>query len=134
MLYSSLMGSLQSNLKNLLDLERQMATESKYSKLSDNPGEIARALSLQSSITVNEQYIKTQTDAAYMLKYSEIAMTSALDILQTIRAKVIYAGDGALGPTELEAIAQEIDALKMELLDVLNSKVGGKYLDRKSVV
>ena len=128
MLYSSLMGSLQSNLKNLLDLERQMATQTKYSKLSDNPSEIARALSLQSSITANEQYMKTQTEAAYMLRYTETTLDRALNILQTIRTKVIYAGDGVLGPTELNAIATEIEALKQELLDVLNSKVAGKYL------
>lgn len=128
MMYGSMMGSLQNNLQNLLDLQRQMATQNKYSKISDNPSEIMRALSLESSIISNIQYISNQEDGITMLKYAETGMTSILNIVQTIRTKVIYAGDGALGPTEVGAIADEIDALKQELLDTLNMKVAGKYI------
>ncbi|MDR1977198.1 MAG: flagellar hook-associated protein FlgL, partial [Synergistaceae bacterium] len=128
MVYGSLMGSLQNNLQNLLTLERQLSTQNKYLKLSDNPAAISRSLSLQSSITSNTRYIQNQEDAIAVLKYSETAMDTVLDILQTIRTKVIYAGDGALGPTEVDAIANEIDALKDQLMDTLNTKVAGKYI------
>lgn len=123
-----MMGSLQNNLQNLLDLQRQMITQNKYSKISDNPAEIARALSLESSMISNTEYIANQEDAITMLKYAETAMDSAINIVQTIREKVIYAGDGALDSTAVAAIADEIDALKEQLLDTLNTKVAGKYL------
>ena len=69
MIYGSLMGGLQNNLQNLLNLQRQMATGNKYSKLSDNPAAVTRSLSLQSSITSNAQYVKTQEDAISLLTY-----------------------------------------------------------------
>ena len=128
MVYGSMMGSLQNNLQNLLDLQRQAATQNKYSKLSDNPADIARALGLESSIVMNEQYIRNQDDGVTMLKYAETALDTAVNILQTIRTKVIYAGDGALDKTAVAAIADEIDALKQQLLDTLNTKVAGKYI------
>ena len=128
MIYGSMLGAAQANLKNLLDLQRQMATQNKYSKLSDNPAEIARALSIESSLVANERYTIAQEDSVTMLKHAQNAMNSALEIVQTIRAKVVYAGNGALDRTSVAAIADEIDELKRQLLDTLNSKVAGKYL------
>ncbi|MDR2137112.1 MAG: flagellar hook-associated protein FlgL, partial [Synergistaceae bacterium] len=129
MIYGSLTGTLQNNLQKLLNLERQMTTpHMKYSKISDNPAIIARALSLESSINANAQYIKNQEDAGAMLKLAETAIDEAIDTLQLIRTKVIYAEDGALDPTAVATIADEIDALKDELLDTLNTNVGGKYI------
>lgn len=128
MMYSTLMGSLQNNLQSLLDLERQASTQEKYAKLSDNPSAIARALAIESSLTFNSQYITNQSDAVSMLKHADSAMNSALNIVQTIREKVVYAGNGSLSTTAAAAIADEIDALKDGLLDILNQKVGGKYL------
>jgi flagellar hook-associated protein 3 FlgL len=128
MMYGTLMSSLQNNLQNLLNLQRQMATQNKYSKLSDNPAAISRSLSLQSSIISNAQYIENQKDAMTILKDSETAMDSLIQTLQTIREKVIYAGDAALDKTAVAAIADEIDALKQSLLDTLNTKIADKYI------
>jgi flagellin-like hook-associated protein FlgL len=128
MIYGSLTGTLHNNLQRLLELETQMATQRKYSKLSDNPSEIARALSLESSINANTQYIRNQQSAGDLLYQTEIALNSVLGDLQTIRTKVGEAGDGVLGPTEVAAIADEIDALKDRILETLNTNVGGKYI------
>ncbi|MDR1377753.1 MAG: flagellar hook-associated protein FlgL [Synergistaceae bacterium] len=128
MMYGSLTGTLHNNMQKLLDLERQMATQKKYSKMSDNPSEIARALSLESSITANTQYIKNQNDAGTMLVYAETALDSAMDILHEINYKVIEAGNGSLDASAVASIAEEIDILKGQLLDTLNTKIAGKYI------
>jgi len=128
MIYGSMVGTLHNNLQNLLDIQRQMATERKYHRLSDNPSEIARALSLQSSMTANAQFVKNQSEAIAMLRLSETAMNTALDIVHEIRELVIQAGNGALDRTELEAISTRIDALKQGLLDTLNTRVAGRYI------
>ncbi|NLL36509.1 MAG: flagellar hook-associated protein FlgL [Fretibacterium sp.] len=127
MVYGSMLSSAQANLKTLLDLQRQMTTQNKYSKLSDNPVEIARALSLESSLVANERYTAAHEDSVTMLKHSQNALTAALNIVQTIHEKVVYAGNGALG-TSGAAIADEIDQLKQQLVDTLNTRVAGKYL------
>ncbi|MDR2528651.1 MAG: flagellar hook-associated protein FlgL [Synergistaceae bacterium] len=128
MMYNSLTGSLQSNMQKLLDLEQQMSTGRKFSKLSDSPAEIARALSLQSSIASNSRYITNQEDSITMLKLSETAMQTVVDSVEEIRKLVIQAGNGTLGPSEVEAIATEIEAMKQQILDTLNKKAAGKYI------
>jgi flagellin-like hook-associated protein FlgL len=128
MMYNSLTGSLQSNMQKLLNLEQQMSTSRKFSKLSESPAEIARALSLQSSMVSNARYITNQEDSITMLKLSETAMQTVVDTVEKIRTLVIQAGNGALGPSEVEAIANEIESLKQLLLDTLNKKSAGKYI------
>ncbi|GHV35344.1 hypothetical protein FACS1894187_07850 [Synergistales bacterium] len=127
-MFYALRGTLQSNLQNLLNLQTQMLTQKKYSKLSDNPSEIARALSLESSLASNANYISSQTSAIESMNYTDGALSSAVNILQKIRTKVINAGDGALDATSAGAIADEIDALKRNLMDALNAKMGNKYI------
>ncbi|GHT00471.1 hypothetical protein AGMMS50276_26320 [Synergistales bacterium] len=127
-MFYALRGSMQSNLQNLLNLQTQMLTQRKYSKLSDNPAEIARALSIESSMASTANYISSQNSALETMSYTEGALASAVDILQKIRVKVINAGDGALDATAAGAIADEIDALKANLMEVLNSKMGNKYI------
>jgi len=128
MIFGSMMGTLHNNLQNMLDIQRQISTQRKYSRLSDNPSGIARALSLQSSISANAQFMNSQHDAITMLRFTETALMRANDIVQDIRSLIIQAGNGALDRPELEAIATQIDALKQGLLDTLNTRVAGRFI------
>ena len=126
--YSTLLGSLQNSLSNIQDLQRQLATGVKYSKLSDNPSAITRALQLESTINANEKYLQNGETAITMLRYAEGALDQVLDSAQRIRDLVIQAGDGAMSPSELQNIADQIKAEKQSILDALNAKVAGQYI------
>lgn len=125
---SALMGSLQNSLSNIQDLQRQLATGKKYSKLSDNPSAITRALQLESTINANDKYLQNGETAITMLKYSEGALDRVLDAAQRIRDLVIQAGDGAMSSSELQNIADQIKAEKLSILDALNARVAGQYI------
>lgn len=127
-MYKTLLGSLQGNLGNLQDLQRQMSSWDKYSKLSDNPAAISRSLEIKSALDANEKYQETSQNAVTMLKYSHGALNTALDAAETIRGLIVQAGNPALSPSELEDIADQIKAEKNAILDALNSKVAGQYI------
>lgn len=128
MMYGTLLNALHDNSRRVLDLQRQMSTMRKYSKLSDNPAVIARSLELETSLRANESYRETHENAMTMLKHSEAALNKALNAAQAIRTLVVQAGNGALGRDELAKIAEQIEANKREIFDALNAKVAGKYL------
>ena len=128
MMFNNLSGALQNNLQNLLRLQQQQATQRKYFKLSDNPSEIARGLALETSIIANSRFIETQKDGVDMLLFAEQTLLIANDVTLRIRDLVIQAGNGSLSRAAVNAIADEIDALKMQLLDTLNAKIGGRYI------
>nr|MCR4818222.1 flagellar hook-associated protein FlgL [Fretibacterium sp.] len=127
-MYGTLLGSLQDSLSNIQDLQRQLATNNKYAKLSDNPSAVTRGLELQSTLGATEKYLQNNQNAISMLNYSEGALNTVLDAAQGIRDLVIQAGDGALSENELQDIVQQIEAQRQIILDSLNSKVAGQYI------
>ena len=127
-MYSTLLNSLQKNYAGLQDLQKQIATGNKYTKLADNPNAIARALNLESTLNATEKYYANSRDAVTMLNYSDSALNNINEAVQRIRSLVIQAGNGSYDESELNDIADSIDAQKKIILDNLNARVAGKYI------
>ena len=122
------MDSLMQSQRNLQDLQRQIASGNKYTKLADNPSAIARSMQIQSTLNANDKYQENTTNAITMLRYADSAMNNVLDAAQAIRSLIIQAGDGSLDSTQLKDITAQIEANKQVMLDNLNIRVAGKYI------
>lgn len=127
-MYGSLMDTLRENQRNIQNLQQQIVTGQKYTRLSENPSAIARSLTVQTAINANEQYQDNTSNALTMLKHAQSALQNVLDAAKSIRNLIIEAGDGALDETQLKDITQQIEANKKIMLDNLNTKVAGQYL------
>ncbi len=128
MIQQIMLSDMHKNLSQLLDYQHQLATGKKYSRPSDNPIDVVRELAMQTSLTENSQYIRNQDDAMAWLSNTDTAFNQMTDILHRIRELTIYAGNGALGAGESEAIAAEISELQEELRNTANYSVEGRYL------
>ena len=127
-MYSSLMDSLQKSQRNIQDLQRQIASGNKYTRLVDNPSAVSRSLTVQSALNANDKYQNNTTNAITMLRYADGAMQNVLDAAQSIRSLIIEAGDGALPEDQLRDISEQIDAYKDIMIDNLNTRVAGQYI------
>ena len=127
-MYGSLMTSLQDSMRSLQDLQKQIATGNKYTRLSDNPAAISQSLSLQSALNANETYQANTQNAITMLRYGDAAMNNVLDAAQAIRSLVIQAGNGSLDSYQLQDITAQIEANKKIILDNLNTRISGQYI------
>ena len=127
-MYGSLMDTLQKSQRNIQDLQQQIASGNKYTKLSDNPAAISRSQTVQSALNANTQYQENTRDALTMLRYADSALQNVLDAAKTIRNLIIEAGDAALDSSQLKDITAQIEANKKIMLDNLNTKVAGQYL------
>ena len=127
-MYGTLMSSLMESQRNIQDLQRQIASGDKYTKLADNPAAIARSMQIQSTLNANDKYQQNTTNAVTMLRYADSAMNNVLDAAQAIRSLVIQAGDGSLDSSQLKDITAQIEANKQVMLDNLNIRVAGKYI------
>lgn len=127
-MYGSLLDSLQTSQRGLQELQKQIATGNKYTKLSDNAAAISRSLSIQSALSANDQYQENTSNAITLLRHSHSAMNNILDAAQAIRGLVIEAGDGALDSSQLRDISDQIETNKKIILDNLNTKVAGQYI------
>ena len=127
-MYGSLMDSLMQSQRNLQELQKQIATGSKYTKLSDNPAAVARSLQIQSALNANDKYQTNTQNAVTMLRHSDSALNNVLDAAQAIRALIIQAGDGTLTADQLTDITAQIEANKKVMLDNLNTRIAGQYI------
>ncbi|MBQ3645046.1 MAG: flagellar hook-associated protein FlgL, partial [Synergistaceae bacterium] len=127
-MYKGLMNSLQQSQRNIQDLQNQIASGNKYTKLSDNPAAISKSLNVQSALTANNKYQSNTENAVTMLRHADSALNNVLDAAQTIKNLIIEAGDGALNSSQLKDITAQIEANKKIMLDNLNTKIAGKYI------
>ncbi len=128
MMTNTYLSNLHGNLGRLTDLQRQMSTGKLYDRPSQNPIDVVRDLSLTTNIFENEQYIRNMDDAITWLKNTDQGLSQINGSVQRIRELAIYAGDGALETTDVEAIALEIEQLRDELMMTANYSVEGRYL------
>lgn len=128
MMSNMFLSDMHSSLKRLMDVEKQMASGQLYSKSSDNPAEVARGMAVGTSISRNEQYQKNLDDAVTWLSNTDTALGKITDLISSIREKVIYAGDGGLSEIDRNAIAEDINAMRDELIQSANFNVEGRYL------
>ena len=122
----------------LLDLERtkariaqnqgRISTGKAISRPGDDPTSAALILDFGNSIQSNEQFLKQADSAASFLKASEGVIDSAIN--QTIQLQELaqQATDSTLTATGRTALAQQVDAIRTNLLSLANTREQGKYL------
>jgi flagellar hook-associated protein 3 FlgL len=123
-----MMGSLNTNMNKLLDIQQQLASQRKYPTASKNPYAVTKGMGLETKMTETQQYISNLQDAVSWLKFTDDALLNINDIYNRINELAIYAGDGVLESVDSEAIGAELRQLKEALMSFANSTIGGEYL------
>ena len=102
--------------------QQQLATGKKVLKPSDNPAVAAQLLNLSSLKAKNSQYERNVTIARNELGLQESALSSTGNVLQRVRELVIQANNATQSDQSRAAIADELNNLSDELLQLSNTK------------
>ncbi len=121
---------MQTNQSALYKTMNQLATGRKVLTPADDPVASARALVVDQSRSVNQQYMQNQNYAKEQLSAAEGYMSSMTDALHNVRTSLVQAGNiGALTDKDRSAIADEVEARLNQLLGIANSQNDvGDYL------
>lgn len=128
MLSMTVLNNLGTNLNRLQRFQDQMSSGQIISRPSDDPVIGARVLTLNSVIRQHEQYDRNTDDALSWLETSEKALGSLTDVLQRIRELTISGANGALSPTDREAIAKEVGQLAGNAMQIANTSFANRYI------
>jgi flagellar hook-associated protein 3 FlgL len=122
----------------LLDLQRtkerlaknttRIASGNRLTSPGDDPTAAALILDFGNSIQANTQFIKQADLATSFLKSSEDAVTTAINEtsrLQEIAQQGLTSTNSGSG---MAALAQEVNSIRTNLLDMANTQVQGKYI------
>ena len=121
--------NLQTGQSSLVKLQDQIATGRRVRVPSDDPVAAARALEVEQSQAITEQYSRNGDSAQTALGLSENALTSVTTLIQDAKVLAINAGNGVLTATDQKSLATELRARYQELIGLANSTDGnGQYL------
>ena len=107
---------------------QQLSTGRRISTPKDDPSGTEAAMRLRTTIQAAEQYVRNVDDAISWLEATDAALDQVTKVMQRARELVIYGGNGSMPDDSREALAQEMDQLLRDLINVANSKHGQRHL------
>ncbi|MEX0747393.1 MAG: flagellin, partial [Rhodothermales bacterium] len=97
----------------------RLATGKQINRAEDDSAGYTIAKKLQARVRGQEKALQNIGDAKSMLTVAEGSLNSVMDILQTMKEKAIQAANDTMGTSERTAIENELDALSLEITDIL---------------
>lgn len=117
-----------SGTRNILDLQGslyklqdQLSTGRRILTPADDPVAAAQALVVSQRASVNTQFIDNQASASSQLSELEDRYSAMVDLLQSVKARVVDAGNAAYSDSNRRAISAEIRERYDELLGLANA-------------
>lgn len=128
-IFDSGFRGISRNQFDLFKLQNQLSTGRKVLSPEDDPIASAQALVLTQSKEVSSQFLRNQQDAKGKLGVVEGSLESLGNLLQSVRERVVQAGNTTLSNADRSYIAEELEARFSELMGIANAQDGaGNYL------
>lgn len=128
MMMESAIRNMDDNLAALYKLQQKASTQKEFQRSSDDPSTVSTALTLRSTIEINKSYVNTTEFTDDWMS----ATDNALDQMLKIAKDAIKNTQTGLSDTEGEAeratLANTLNSLLQESIDVVNTKHLGSYI------
>lgn len=129
MLNGTAVSSILEDQSNLSHTQQQLSSGLSINSPSDNPVGAAQLLALDNISSQDAQYVTNGQAANTNLTLEQTALSSSTNTLQSIRDLVLQANSGTNTPSDLQAIATQIQTLEQQLMSTANTKNdAGQYL------
>ncbi len=128
MIISNIMRDLNSNLRRLEKVNRNMGSGKKFSLPSDDPVGVARSLKLRTDLNEGSQLKRNAEDSLSWIETTETALMQIKEVLQRVRELAVQGANGVLVPEDSQKIAEEATQLRDHLVSIGNGTYMGKYI------
>jgi flagellar hook-associated protein 3 FlgL len=109
-------------------IQRQLSTNRRIEKASDDPTGAALAMQHRKNIAFEAQMRRNLDNGTAFLNVTESALDGATDLLQRVRELTVQASNGTLGAQEKANVGVEINQLIQQMAQVANTNFGGAYI------
>jgi len=122
-------ATLQKRQSDLNEAQQQLTSGKRISRLSDDPVAAARAERARAAQARSDADQRAVDASRAMVSQIESAFSDAGDLVQQARELLVAAGNTTYGPSERQSLAQQLAAIRAQLLQVVNRGDGaGGYL------
>ena len=128
MLNSQFISNLNNNLMRKEQLLEQSATGKIVNRPSDDPVGITFAMRYRSEIAANEQHQRNLDSAVSFLENIDVTLNQATTLIQRVRELNVQGLNDTNDKSAREAIALEIDQIRIEFVNLANTRYNDKYI------
>ena len=128
MLITNFLNDYNNNLERLQKNQNMLSTGKRISRPSDDPVAVATSLRIRTDMTRNDAYTKNADDAKSWLDITDTALNQLDSLLQRTRELAVEGANGTLTQEDMQKIANEIEQLKAQMVQVGNTQYNGRYI------
>jgi flagellar hook-associated protein 3 FlgL len=128
-LFENGVNNMLSRQQEVSDTQNHISTGRRVLTPSDDPVAASQMLDIAEAQALNKQYSDNAQAVKARLGLQENALSAITSLLQDVRTLTVQAGDGALAPSDLRSIAEQVNGRYQELIGLANTTDGsGEYL------
>jgi len=128
MLMTNFLNNYHNNLEKLQKNQNMLSTGKKISRPSDDPVAVATSLRIRTDMARNDAYTKNADYAKSWLDITDSALNQLGDLLQRTRELAVQGANGTLTQADMQKMANEIEQLKAQMIQVGNTQYNGRYI------
>lgn len=122
------LADLENDYRSLSRTQRQLSTGKRVMSPSDDPVGIALALGLRRDQGANEAWGRNIDDSLTWMNTTDRALGQALEVVQRAHELAVQGGNGTLSSASRMLIADEVETLKSQFVEIGNSSIGGRFI------
>ncbi|KHC93446.1 flagellar hook-associated protein 3 [Thermotoga sp. Mc24] len=128
MISDRVLFNIQTSLKRIAKLHDQLSSGYKVRYPSDDAVVAKRASDILTRKRELEQFQRSVDHVQTYVNAYDSALQTVSSITQRLRELLVRAANGTLSKAEREAIAEEIDKIKENLVEVANTRIENEYI------
>src|SRR5690625_3596790 len=128
MLSNNMLNNLMNSQVKMDKYLEQLYTGKKISRPSDDPVIAMKGINYRAQLAQVEQFKRNTGEVNNWMDNSDAALDNATKAMHRLRDLVVKAGNAAYGDEELQSIKAEAEQIKLDLIDIANTKVNDKYI------
>ncbi len=127
-LANNILYGIQNNIGKLARSQEQIATSKRILRPSDDPNVMGQFMAIKATLSYNLQYDRNLDDALSYLNMNDAAMDTIGGVLAQAGELITQAANDTYNASDRAAVAEQIDKMIDQVVDLANATVGGKYI------
>ena len=127
-LLPDLLASIQQSQQNEATATEQMASGLSVNQLSDNPAAAAALVTNHAQSAQDDQFLQNASTLTARFQTADSALSNVTQVLTSAISIGTEGANGTLSAADQQAIAQEVQGLQSQLVNLANTSYQGTYL------
>ena len=128
LLFSTSLRNYQSSTNKLYDINQQIATGLKIQNSYEDSGVYVDTMRLSNQIDTLTQTSESSSKAQSFANNTDTTLNDFTSTLDTFKTKLLQASNGSNSTTSLQALGNELEALRNQMKSLANTSINGQFI------